>query len=343
MLCVCLKGEFPDCPFVAIKNISAKTFGHNHLVAEDDQLVLNLTQQARDSRCGISGHMTNLPGIWVVPASQGGQLKRVDQHDVVEEFELAAGLGYLEYVLMNKMTTQKREMTSSLCDLENKQVAWDSPILLRGNQYLLSRGDVYMTFTCPTKKGTLRRSDQCYKQIPLTNGGYMDLSSRLLVKKPEPVACSQHFPVVVRTEEGWVELPVLKAIPAPAPGHHGLNEVDAFTDFSVTNIYTKTELEDFHQLLSFPEYRESKLSEILYGDCVQDGTCATSQITGVLGQLRSNLAGFLDLETQTKDVQRLLDQEGPIGGYLDKVFMPGKAGVLSERDKEYGTETMEAD
>ena len=96
----------------------------------------------------------------------------------------------------------------------------------------------------------------------------MDPNSRLLVKKPEPVACSQHFPVVVRTEEGWVELPVLKAIPAPAPGHHGLEEVDAFTDFSITNIYTKTELEDFHLLLSFPEYRESKLSEILYGDCV---------------------------------------------------------------------------
>ena len=36
-------GEFSDCPFVAIKNITAKTFGHSHLVAESDQLVLNLT------------------------------------------------------------------------------------------------------------------------------------------------------------------------------------------------------------------------------------------------------------------------------------------------------------
>ena len=76
----------------------------------------------------------------------------------------------------------------------------------------------------------------------------MDPTSKLLVKKPEPVACSQHFPVVVRAEEGWVELPVLKAILAPAPGHHGLEPEDDFTDFSVTNIYTQTELEDFYQL-----------------------------------------------------------------------------------------------
>ena len=82
--------------------------------------------------------MTNLPGIWVVPASQGNKLTRVDKHDVIEEFQLVAGLGYLEYVLRNQMDHQRREMTSNLCDLENRQSAWDSPILLRGNQYLIS-------------------------------------------------------------------------------------------------------------------------------------------------------------------------------------------------------------
>ena len=45
-----------------------------------------------------------------------------------------------------------------------------------------------MTFNCPTKVGTLRRLDHCYKQIPLAGGYYMDPTSKLLVKKPEPVA-----------------------------------------------------------------------------------------------------------------------------------------------------------
>jgi hypothetical protein len=193
-------GEFPDCLFVAI-NISAKPFGTSHLVAEEEQLVLNLTQRARDSRCGLSGHMTNLSGIWVVPATQTGQLALVNKHDVVEEFQLVAGLGYLEYVLMAKTEDQWKTVASSLCNLENCQTAWDSPILLRGNQYLISRGDTYMTFTCPMKTGSLRRSDHCFKQIPLEDGNYMDPTSRLLVKKPEPVSCSQHFPVIVRAEE----------------------------------------------------------------------------------------------------------------------------------------------
>ena len=121
--------EFSECPFVAIKNITAKTFGQSHLVAKEEQLVLNLTQRARDIRCGLSGHVTNLPGIWVVPATQVNQLTRLDKHDVVEEFQLVAALGYLEYVLMNQIEHQQRTMTSSLCDLENRQSAWDSPIL----------------------------------------------------------------------------------------------------------------------------------------------------------------------------------------------------------------------
>ena len=54
--------EFPDCPFVTIKNILAKHFGASHLVAEEEQLVLKLTQRALDIRCGLCGHMTNLPG-----------------------------------------------------------------------------------------------------------------------------------------------------------------------------------------------------------------------------------------------------------------------------------------
>ena len=81
---------------MSIKNISAKHFGERHLVAEEDQLVLNLTQRALDSRSGLSGHMTNLPIIWIVPATQTGQLGLVDKHHVVEEFQLVAGLGYLE-------------------------------------------------------------------------------------------------------------------------------------------------------------------------------------------------------------------------------------------------------
>ena len=59
---------------MAIKNILAKHFGASHLVAEEEQLVLKLTQRALDIRCGLSGHMTNLPGwyrnVTLEPISQ---------------------------------------------------------------------------------------------------------------------------------------------------------------------------------------------------------------------------------------------------------------------------------
>ena len=74
-------------------------------------------------RCDLSGHLTNLPGTWVVPANQGNKLTRVDKHDVIEEFQLVAGLGYLEYVMMNQMNHQRKEMTSDLCDPENRSQA----------------------------------------------------------------------------------------------------------------------------------------------------------------------------------------------------------------------------
>jgi hypothetical protein len=48
---------------------------------------------------------------------------------------------------MAKIEDQRRNLAGSLSNLENRQTAWDSIILLRGNQYLISRGDAYMTFT----------------------------------------------------------------------------------------------------------------------------------------------------------------------------------------------------
>ena len=174
----------------------------------------------------------------------------------------------------------------------------------------------------------------------------MDPTSRLLIKKPEPVACSQHFPVVIRTEEGWVELPVLKAIPAPAPGHHGLEPEDDFTDFSVTNIYTQTELEDFHQLLSFPEYRESKLSEVLFGDCMRTGTCTASQMTGGGGPKMYDLSalekGPLALITNPLSAiwKTLVNKATSIGAYMGLILGIGHLLFLAVYIYRKGLKTM---
>ena len=203
-----------------------------------------------------------------------------------------------------------------------------------------------MTFTCPTSTGTLCGLDHCYRQIPLSGGHYMDPTSKLLVKKPKTIACSQHFPVVVRTEEGWVELPVLKAIPAPAPGHHGLEPNDDFTDFSVTNIYTQTELEDFHQLLSFPEYRESKLSEILFGDCMRTGTCTAGQMTGGGGPKMYDLStlekGPLAMITNPLSAiwKTLVNKATNIGAYMGLILGIGHLLFLAIYIYKKGLKTM---
>mgnify|MGYP000332356994 FL=1 len=83
--------------------------------------------------------------------------------------------------------------------------------------------------------------------------------TRLASQHGTPIPCSQYFPLIVRTQTAWLELPHLKTRPAPAIKSHGRLPEDALEDFSAAILYSKSELQQFYELLSYPAYKTSRI------------------------------------------------------------------------------------
>ena len=76
--------------------------------------------------------MTNLPGIWIVPADHGTTLIRVDRYNVTEDFQLVAGPEYLEYVMTSQTNHQSRRTAKWI-----EQLTLRGPVLTQAGFLLL--------------------------------------------------------------------------------------------------------------------------------------------------------------------------------------------------------------
>ena len=132
--------------------------------------------------------------------------------------------------------------------------------------------------------------------LTLAGGIYVDPVTRLASDHGTPTPCSRYFPLLIRAQNVWLELPHLKTRPAPAIKNHGRLPDNALEDFSPAIIYSTSELAQFYQLLSYPTYKTSRMSALLYGDCVHQGTCTTPDLLGWQDTLK-NLRGVNGITT----------------------------------------------
>ena len=153
------------------------------------------------------------------------------------------------------------------------QTRFNTPQRIGQGHYIITRGDSYLTFTCKQKTGRILETTECFEEILLVGNLYVDPVTRLASKHGTPIPCSRYFPLIIRTQNVWLELPHLKTRPAPAIKNHGRLPDNALEDFSAAIIYSKSELTQFYQLLSYPTYKTSRMSALIYGDCAHQGTC----------------------------------------------------------------------
>ena len=123
---------------------------------------------------------------------------------------------------------------------------------------MLTRG--ILTWFSPLV-GTVKEGTNCYQEVPLTIGLFIDPVSKLAVNHGTPLACSRFYPLIIRTLEAWVELPHLHSCPVPPQGHHGILSSAGLEDFSPATIYSIPELKEFRQLLSYPTFQQVRLAE----------------------------------------------------------------------------------
>lgn len=98
--------------------------------------------------------------------------------------------------------------------------------------------------------------------------------SRVLVQHATKLACNPRFPLTVQAEEGWVELsPVAKPRPAPMEGWNIKEQEIHHLHINRATLYTDTELDNWEQLLDFPNYHLAKAKSLFYGSCLAEGQC----------------------------------------------------------------------
>ena len=263
----------PTCTLAKLKSIQAKRLGATHLISPSEKMLLNLTSPYSNPSCGITqGFLTNFDSVIAVKASHSLPTAQLDARDVHPDWDWAAALGYVEYSVQQRAHTDLSGIHQSLCELEFHS-RFNTPQSLGQDRYILTRGDSYLTFTCKLRTGTILETSECFEEVPLVGGLYVDPVTRLASQHGTPMPCSQYFPLIIQTQAAWLELPHLKTRPAPATKSHGSLPEDALEDFSAAILYSTSELQQFYELLSYPAYKTSRMSALLYGDCIHQDHC----------------------------------------------------------------------
>ena len=280
-------------------------------------MLLNLTQPYSNLDCGInSGWLTNFDDLIAVPTSEELPTVPLNAHDVNQDVDWAAALGYLKFELTQHSADLAQQLQREHCQ-QGTQDTGITPHHLRDSKYMLTRGDTYLVFTCEALVGTVKGGTTCYQEVPLTNGLFIDPVSKLAVSHGTPLACSRFYPLIIRTLEAWVELPHLRSRPAPPQGHHGLQTTSKLEDFSPATIYSIPELKEFRQLLSYPTFQQARLAEILLGDCRHQTECHLPTHMGAS-------------ESQTFDLNRL-------AAGVTQEMVPAWWTSLDQRIRSWGT------
>ena len=154
---------------------------------------------------------------------------------------------------MIEKITGKLENTidQKLC---SSKYAWDEDKIIQMNEdrFAKRKGDILYTFRCPEKKGKIApMKNACMNKIPLETGNYVDPVSRIATAHASQQDCNTHFPLTVKSEDGWVTISDTVQ-PAVAPQEIKLlNENFKHEEMSVGGICRPDALSQFENIIEY--------------------------------------------------------------------------------------------
>lgn len=265
------------CPLEIVRTIMPRKTLKTYLVDHEAQFLVNTTAQTHYHSCPFELTLTDHPNILLAETNQVIALPTVAPADVDTALQASIHLNYMNYMIERKFASLQVDTDHMNCVNEKRNEDSTEPVPLGEKFYGLRTGDLYLIFECEDKVAKLREENQCYTDIPIQPEGFVNPRTRQLTPHSTPIPCSPTFPLVVQTQDGWVEItPTLKSRPAPlvasAPGTAPIQH----TDYSHGGLYSDSELMDWYKQVTFPSYHQALLRSISYGSCVPDGGCATS-------------------------------------------------------------------
>lgn len=277
------------CTFEKTKQISAVPVMETYILDEKNQLLLNLSRKTGLVGCDLEldaeVYLTEYPEILVLKGQPGKDIPMVSAPDVNTELNQALSLSYQTFRLEREMNRGIGRVQQSYCRDHN--LFTDQPLRISGDKFMLSNSEVVYVFTCPIKETKIRETDVCFDAIPVEPSGFVTFNERVFQKDANPRMCNHRFPPVVQTQQGYVELiPLPKPRATPRKSFFDDNMADGIVNHThvKTNVlYTKQEIENWLDLISFPTYSRAMVNTLTLGQCINDGQCqpGKAEITGL--------------------------------------------------------------
>ncbi len=171
--------------------------------------------------CWLALIATHLCNLYLVDLSlperrqavQG--LPQVFPSEKNEQRETGAALAYASYRLHQQITTASRAARVQLCQQQQGRVE-NHPVQLQPGRFGLTDGDLYNQYNCRARTAEIQELPECWTDVPIKGGGFVDHHNRLFTLYSSRVACSTYYPLTIQAQEGWVALmPHLVWQPAP--------------------------------------------------------------------------------------------------------------------------------
>ena len=173
---------------------------------------------------------------------------------------------YLEMSLENKLNQLDNKLHHQLC--KTSTVEANRIQRTMDGRFTTRLGDAVAVFTCPEKIGKIVIPEEgCYNKVPVENGQFVDLRTRVGSSSAERVPCNRHFPMMVLTNENeWVTLGnTITRVERPANLHEKGGQLFEEDFIKQRGIYSKQEIAAWETMAGWGDVRESVASKITMG------------------------------------------------------------------------------
>ena len=196
------------------------------------------------------------------------------------EIELESALDFENYRIEKLLHEKTDKLSFTVC--QNRHTLHSTKITLYSNDtFAKSKGEILYLFKCTAKKGLVKNSKICYEDVPLEDGGFMDLETRVYTKYSSETLCTRNFPSIIQTNKGWISLTgEINPVSKPADLEQiSASSFDTSTDH-LSGVYTKSEVADWNRWLEHHTYSRALLNNLAMSQCVVDD-CSPGTVQSV--------------------------------------------------------------
>ena len=282
--CVTLSGTFTyqprstqECKLMWIREVKLSPILHTYLVNLKYQLLFNQTGRTYLPNCPKDLITTQLEDIFLIHGPRT-TIQHLDSHELEISQEIRMIAEFAAFYTETKFLSVDKTIQEVICQSDIKNHG-EEPHQLQGETFLLNHGDIVYSYRCKQKIVTIRETNSCYQDIAIKDNDFpfAHPQTRVLKKTSIIQPCSIHFPLIIKTLEGWVSInPKLKMIPTPKLYRESSEKEHSkpkHLDFSQGGLYSKGELEEWNQLILFPTYRKGLIDQISQGSCQLQDQC----------------------------------------------------------------------